>query len=78
MKSIGMDAHSRTSTFVVLGKSGKVLRRARVKTPEDQLLDFVRSVKKWKVEVPDTSPSRRRHGPARPSASLCRLLGTGL
>jgi len=45
MKFIGMDAHSRTSTFVVVGKSGKVLRRARAKTQEDELLAFVRSVK---------------------------------
>ena len=40
-----MDAHSRTCTFVVLGKSGRVLRRATVKTQENELLDFVRSVK---------------------------------
>jgi transposase len=40
-----MDAHSRTSTFVVLGKSGKVLRRGRARTQEDELLDFIRSVK---------------------------------
>ena len=45
MKYIGMDGHSRTSTFVVIGKSGKVLRRAKVKTQEDELLAFVRSVK---------------------------------
>ena len=45
MKSIGMDAHSRTSTFVVMGKSGKVLRRARVGTSESGVLGFVRSVK---------------------------------
>jgi transposase len=45
MKFIGMDAHSRTSTFVVLGKSGRVLRRARVDTNESELLGFVRSVK---------------------------------
>jgi transposase len=45
MKFIGMDAHSRTCTFVVLGKSGRVLRKARVKTEEDELLGFVRSVK---------------------------------
>lgn len=45
MKFIGMDGHSRTSTFVVMGKSGKVLRRAKVKTQEDELLAFVRSVK---------------------------------
>lgn len=45
MKYIGMDAHSRTSTFVVLGKSGRVLRRAKVATTESELLGFVRSVK---------------------------------
>jgi transposase len=45
MKFIGMDAHSRNCTFVILGKSGKVLRRATVKTQEDELLSFVRSVK---------------------------------
>lgn len=45
MKFIGMDAHSRTSIFVVLGKSGRVLRRATVSSQEDQLLEFVRSVK---------------------------------
>lgn len=45
MKFIGMDAHSRTCTFVVLGKSGKVLRRAKVQTKENELLGFVRSVK---------------------------------
>lgn len=45
MKFIGMDAHSRTCTFVVLGKSGKVLKRAKVKTQENELLGFVRSIK---------------------------------
>jgi len=45
MKFIGMDAHSRTSTFVVLGKRGRVLHRARIDTTEERLLDFVRSVK---------------------------------
>lgn len=44
MKFIGMDAHSRTSTFVVIGKSGKVLRSARVNTEEKELLGFIRSV----------------------------------
>lgn len=44
MKFIGMDAHSRTSTFVVLGKNGRVLQRARVATTESDLLGFVRSV----------------------------------
>jgi len=45
MKFIGMDAHSRSCTFIVLGKNGRVLRRAKVKTQEDELLGFVRSVK---------------------------------
>lgn len=45
MKYIGMDAHSRTCTFVVLSKSGKVLSKATVETREDKLLGFVRSVK---------------------------------
>lgn len=45
MKYIGMDAHSRTSTFVVIGKSGRVLRQARIASTEKELLGFVRSVK---------------------------------
>jgi transposase len=45
MKYIGMDAHSRTCTFVVLAKSGKVLSKATVETREDKLLAFIRSVK---------------------------------
>ncbi len=45
MKYIGMDAHSRECFFVVLGRSGRVLRRAVVNTSEKELLYFVRSVK---------------------------------
>lgn len=45
MKYIGLDAHSRECLFVVLGKSGKVLRQATVKTNETELIGFVRSVK---------------------------------
>lgn len=45
MKFIGMDAHSRTSFFAVLGKSGRVLKRMRVRTQEDEILGFVRSIK---------------------------------
>lgn len=45
MKYIGMDAHSGTSTFVVIGERGRVERSAVVATQEDKLLDFVRSVK---------------------------------
>ncbi len=44
MKFIGMDAHSRTSTLVVCGKSGKVLKHETVWTKEDKLLGFVRSI----------------------------------
>jgi len=51
MKFIGMDAHSRHSTFVVLGKSGKVLRRATVKTTESELIEFIKSVKGRKALV---------------------------
>ncbi len=45
MKYIGMDAHSRECIFVVLGKSGRTLRRATVETKEGEILKFVRSVK---------------------------------
>ena len=45
MKYIGLDAHGKECFFVVLGKRGKVLRRARVKTNETDILDFVKSVK---------------------------------
>jgi len=45
MNYIGMDAHSRECFFVVLGKSGRLQRRARVKTNEVDILEFVRSVR---------------------------------
>jgi transposase len=45
MKFIGLDAHSRNSFFVVLGKNGKLLRRKKVSSQEDTILEFVRSVK---------------------------------
>ena len=41
MKFIGMDAHSRNSIFVVMGKRGRVLKRARVKSQEVELLKFI-------------------------------------
>jgi transposase len=44
MKFIAMDAHSRHCFFVVLGERGQVLKSARVKTQENELLGFVRSV----------------------------------
>jgi transposase len=40
---IGLDAHSKNSTFAVMDHRGKVLRRAEVGTNETELLDFVRS-----------------------------------
>ncbi len=43
---IGMDAHSKTSTFVVLDKEGQVLHRQRVITTEREMLGFVRAFKK--------------------------------
>jgi transposase len=45
MKYIGMDAHSKTCFFVVQNKKGKVVMKKRVKTNEEDILDFVRSVK---------------------------------
>ena len=45
MKYIGIDAHGKDCFFVVLGKRGKVLRRARVKTNEVEILNFVKTVK---------------------------------
>ena len=45
MKFIGLDAHSKTCFFVVLSKKGKVLKKARVRTSEADILGFVRSVK---------------------------------
>ena len=51
MKFIGMDAHSKTCFFVVMNKSGKVMRTQRVNTSESNILDFVRSVKRPKSLV---------------------------
>ena len=45
MKYIGLDAHSKECFFVVLGKRGKVLRRARVRTNETDILDIIQSVR---------------------------------
>ncbi len=45
MKYIGMDAHSKNSYFVVLSRNGKVIRREKVETREDTILEFVRSIK---------------------------------
>ncbi len=43
---IGMDAHIKTSTFVVLDKEGQVLHRYRVNTTEREVLGFVRAFNK--------------------------------
>jgi len=45
MKFIGLDAHSNTCFFVVLGKTGRTLNTQRVTTNESNLLEFVRAVK---------------------------------
>lgn len=48
MNYIGIDAHSRTCFFAVLGKNGKVLKTMRVNTCEKEILAFIRSVKGYK------------------------------
>ena len=45
MKSIGLDAHSKTCFFLVLSKTGRVLGKRRVNTNEGEILAFVRWVK---------------------------------
>jgi transposase len=45
MKFIGIDVHSRQCTFVVKGKSGRILNRTTIDTEEHDLLEFVRSIK---------------------------------
>jgi transposase len=45
MKFIGLDAHSKTCFFVVLGKTGRMLTKKRVTTNESELLAFVRALK---------------------------------
>ena len=46
---IGMDAHSKSSTFTVMDNRGKVMKRATVATSEKELLGFVRSIKGHKA-----------------------------
>lgn len=45
MKFIGMDVHSRQCTFVIKGKSGRVLQTASIKTQEKDLVSFIRTVR---------------------------------
>lgn len=46
---IGMDAHSKSSTFAVMDSRGRVLQRANVSTNETELLGFVRSLRGTKA-----------------------------
>ena len=46
---IGMDAHSKNSTFAVMDNRGRVRQRATVATNETELLGFVRSVRGTKA-----------------------------
>jgi len=43
---IGLDGHSKTSTFVVLDEKGKLLAHRRVPTSEKHLLGFMVAVEK--------------------------------
>lgn len=45
MNYIGLDAHSKTCTFVVLDRRGRQVQVQRVKTGEKEILGFVRSLK---------------------------------
>jgi transposase len=42
---IGLDAHAKTSTAVVVDKDGKVIAREKFKTTEGNLLKFIKSVR---------------------------------
>jgi transposase len=42
---IGLDAHSKTCTFVIVDRKGKEKRHERLKTTEAELVKFIRSVK---------------------------------
>lgn len=45
MKYIGIDVHSRQCTFVVRGKSGRILQKKQITTEEPALLKYVRSIR---------------------------------
>lgn len=45
MNYIGMDAHSGTSFFIVINGQGKVVKKERVTTSEEAIIDFVRGLK---------------------------------
>jgi len=42
---IGMDAHSETSTFVVLNGNGKVVKKEQILTTEEKIVGFIRGLK---------------------------------
>jgi transposase len=46
---IGMDAHSKNSTFAVMDSRGRVLQRVNVTTTETELLGFIRSLRGTKA-----------------------------
>jgi hypothetical protein len=45
MKFVGLDAHSKTCFFVVLGKTGRMHTKKRATTNESELLALIRSLK---------------------------------
>ena len=47
--SIGLDAHSRTSSFVVMDPRGHILMRKRVDTTETEILGVIRSLEGTKA-----------------------------
>lgn len=51
MNYIGLDAHSKTCTFVVLDKVGQALRKATVETSEKYLLGFLSTIEDKKKLV---------------------------
>jgi len=58
-KNIGLDIHGGNSCFVVNDRNGKILRRAKVKTTERELLEFIRSEKgKKRLALEETSLSQ--------------------
>ena len=54
---IGLDAHSQTCTFAVMGPSGKRLREQVLETNGKVLVDFIKAIAGCRctgVEVPET------------------------
>jgi len=56
---IGLDAHSKTCTFVVLNNAGHEMRRAKVETSEKNILGFLSTLKgKKKLVFEESSISQ--------------------